>query len=389
VRVVVCWAAVSDLVPLYPLYSLLFADRGLSDATISVLFAIWSTVGLITDVPLGAVADRFSRRSALVAAGALQAAGYALWTVAPGFPAFAGGFVLWALSGSLVSGALEALIYDGLVALNAQARFPRVLGLVRAAGLLALLPAAGAAGVLFGLGGFRLVGWVSVGSCLAAAVLATRLPEPPRTECSEGPEEPGSEKLLTTLRAGLAEAVARPGVRMAVVVVALLGGLDAFEEYIPLLAQHWGVPTAAVPLATLAVPLAGALGAGLGGRAFRLPAAVLAAALTASMVLLGGTGAVHRPIGLVGVAAFYGIYRMALVVADSRLQRQIDGPARATVTSIAGLGTGVVTLLIYALWPVSGVTGVSALGLAAALMLPRTLGRPASSGIKPGAERAE
>lgn len=369
---VVCWAAVSDLVPLYPLYPLLFADHGLSDAAISALFAIWSTVGLLTDVPLGAVADRFSRRNALVAAGVLQAAGYALWTAAPGFAAFAAGFVLWALSGSLVSGALEALIYDGLVAVNAQQRFARVLGLVRATGLLALLPAAGAASVLFGLGGFRLVGWVSVGCCLAAAAFATRLPEPPRAACPDGPDSGG---FPATLRAGLVEAVVRRGVRRTVVVLALLGGLDAFEEYIPLLAQQWGVPIEAVPLATLAVPLAGALGAALGGAGARLPSAVLATTLTASMVLFSGTGVLHRPIGLVVVAAVYGIYRMALVVIDTRLQRQIDGTVRATVTSIAGLGTEMVTLLIYALWPLSGVTGVAALGLVMALMLPYALGR--------------
>lgn len=371
VRAVVCWAAVSELVPLYPLYSLLFADRGMSGSAISGLFTIWSTVGLLTDVPLGAVADRFSRRAALVAAGALQAAGYALWTAAPGFAAFAAGFVLWALSGSLVSGALEALIYDGLAAERAQAWFPRALGLVRAAGLLALVPAAGAASVLFDLGGFRLVGWVSVGCCLAAAALATRLPEPPRSECPDGPDSGG---FLVTLRTGLAEAVARPGVRTIILALALLGGLDAFEEYIPLLAQDWGVPVGVVPLATLAVPLAGALGAALGGAGSRLPSALLATMLAASMVLLGGTGVLRRPIGLVGVAAFYGIYRMALVVADTRLQRQIDGPVRATVTSIGGLGAELTTLLVYALWSMCGVTGVAVLGLVAALALLFALG---------------
>lgn len=367
----------SDLIPLYPLYSLLFADSGLSDAAISVLFAIWSSVGLLTDVPLGALADRYSRRAALVGAGVLQAAGYALWTVAPGFGGFAAGFVVWALSGSLVSGALEALIYDGLAAVRAHARFTRTLGMVRAAGLVALLPGAGAASVLFGLGGYRLVGWVSVGCCLLAAAVATRLPEPPRAGRAETDDGGDSDTrgYLATLRAGLAEAVARPGVRTAVLAVAVLGSLDAFEEYIPLLAEHWGVSVAAVPLATLGVPLAGALGAAFGWAGNRLSSVALASALTVSLVVLAVTGVLHRPIGLAGIALFYGIYRMVLVVSDARLQTRVDGPARATVTSIAGLGTELITLLVYAVWPVGGVIGVAGVGLAAALMLPFSLRR--------------
>jgi MFS family permease len=165
---------------LYSLYTLLFAHAGLSEAQISALFAIWSMVGIIVELPTGALADRFSRRGALVAGGALQAGGYTLWAALPSFPAFAVGFALWGLGGSLVSGAFEALLYDGLAAVAAEEHYARVLGWVNAVELFAQVPAAMAAAVLFSLGGYPLVGWVSVGCCLAAAVLACRLPEPPR-----------------------------------------------------------------------------------------------------------------------------------------------------------------------------------------------------------------
>ncbi|MEV4088931.1 MFS transporter, partial [Nonomuraea fuscirosea] len=36
------------------------------------------------------------------------------------------------------------------------------------------------------------------------------------------------------------------------------------------------------------------------------------------------------------------------VLADVRLQARISGPARATVTSVAGLGTNVVTVGVFA-----------------------------------------
>ena len=62
------WAALSELVPYYPLYALLFLDTGLSTTQISVLFGIWSVTGFVCEVPSGALADRWSRRGVVVLA---------------------------------------------------------------------------------------------------------------------------------------------------------------------------------------------------------------------------------------------------------------------------------------------------------------------------------
>lgn len=364
--------------PLYPLYALLFADAGLSNTEISALFAIWSIAGVLAEVPAGALADRFSRRNTLVAAGVLQGVGYLLWMVWPGFPGFAAGFVLWGLGGALVSGALEALLYDGLAAVGAEASFAGVLGRVTAAGLTAQLPAAGAATVLFRLGGYPLVGWASVACCVLTAALASRLPEPPR---GDGADEP--ESYLGTLRAGLREAAARPIVRGAVLTVAVLTGLDALEEYFPLLANDWGVPTALVPLSLLAIPLAGAVGAGMASRAERWGSVRLGFLLGAAAFLLGLAGLLGRPVGLVGIALFYGLYRLALVVLNARLQDRIGAASRATVTSVAALGSEITALVLYALWALGGVVPVAVLLSVVAVALPRLVRAPVTRPANP------
>ncbi len=174
------WAALSELVPYYPLYALLFLDTGLSDPQVSALFAVWSVTGLLTEVPAGALADRWSRRGVLVLAGVLQAAGFAVWTAAPAAAAFVVGFVLWGVAGALMSGAAEALVYEGLAEHGATGCYARVSGWMTAAELLVQVPTALAAMALYALGGYPLVGWASVGICLAAAALALRFPEPPR-----------------------------------------------------------------------------------------------------------------------------------------------------------------------------------------------------------------
>ena len=139
------------------------------------------------------------------------------------------------------------------------------------------------------------------------------------------------------------------------------------------MARAWGVPTSLNPLAVLGIPLAGAAGAALGGAAGRLPPGRLALVFGIAVLALGGAGLAGHPAGLVAVAVFYGLYRMVLVVAEARLQEEIEGPARATVTSVAELGSELVAFAVYAAWALGQVVSVAALGLAIAAVLPRWL----------------
>jgi hypothetical protein len=91
------------------------------------------------------------------------------------------------------------------------------------------------------------------------------------------------------------------------------------------------------------------------------------------MVLLAGAGVAAHPAGVLAVTAFYGTYRAVLVVVDARLQERIASRSRATVTSVAGLGTELVTFGVYAAWAAGGVLLVAAAGAVIAALLPRLL----------------
>jgi hypothetical protein len=221
------------------------------------------------------------------------------------------------------------------------------------------------------------VGWVSVGVCLAAAALATRLPEVRSRPSPEVDDDGGG--YFATLRDGIREAAGRPAVRAAALVLAALAGLDAVEEYFPLLAAGWGVSTAVNPAVTLVVTLGGAAGAALAARAGRLPGPGLALLMLAAGLALAVAAALHRPAGIVLVAVFYGLYRLVLVVADARLQAVIDGAARATVTSVAALATELSAMLLYAAWALGGAWCVALL----TALLSLALVRPANDGERP------
>jgi MFS family permease len=349
------WAALSELVPYYPLYALLFLDTGLSDAQISVLFAIWSVTALVTEVPAGALADRWSRRGVVVLASVLQAVAFVVWTAVPATWVFALGFVIWGVGGALVSGASEALVHDGLAAVGADESFGRVYGWMTSAELLVQVPTAFVASALFVVGGYPLVGWASVAVCLAAAALALRFPEAPRTVDDED---------APPLRVVVVESLKRPALRLVVLAVALIGGLDAVEEYFPVLAGERGVPVAAVPVAVLGIALAGAAGAALGGRAAGLSARALGLLLAVAALCLGIAAVTPAGYALAAAAVFYALYLAVLVAAHAQLQARITGPYRATITSVAGLGIELAALLVFAAWALGGAVAVAILVLA-------------------------
>ena len=168
--------------------------------------------------------------------------------------------------------------------------------------------------------------------------MACRLPE--------APPSAGDRRDLG--RAGLPRDVARrarrgrryrPGVRAALVAVALLGGLRRGGGVLPAHPGRLGAPDGG----RAARGPADRPGRGGGRRARRPrePAAPVGARGRARC----GDGALrsHRvgdhPAGMVGVAVFYGAYRCVLVVVDARLQERIESRSRATVTSVAGVGT--------------------------------------------------
>ena len=348
---IVAFEALQDFIPLYPLYQLLFADHGLSPAQISTLFVIWSATGFVLEVPSGAWADSYSRRKLLVLGALLSGLGYAAWITLPSYAGFALGFVLWGTSSALISGTYEAFVYDELAARDRTEHYPTLLGRARSASFVMNLAATALATPLFNLGGYTLAGVVSVLSCVVQAAVAWSLPEARPVEDARESDEPGARaafgNYLHMLRSGVTEVLTSRLVRRSVALVALLGGFLAFDEYFPLLARETGAATSVIPLLIAGTVAAQAIGSALAGPAYKLPAAVFAAALGATAVLIA-TGSLSRSAwGFLPIALGYGLMQLVIVVSESRLQDAITGPARATVTSVSGLFAEVSAIAVY------------------------------------------
>ncbi|MFI5710093.1 MFS transporter [Kribbella sp. NPDC051620] len=336
------------------MYQLLFTDHGLSATEVSSLFIIWSTTAFLLEVPSGAWADVFSRRKLLVFGTLVRGLGFAGWIIIPSYAGFALGFVLWGISSALISGTFEALVYDELAARGAANRYAGLIGRSKSAALVLNLAATALAAPLFKLGGYPLLGLISVCSCLVQAAVALSLPEATPVATADETKEAQAESLsvlgryLLMLRAGLSEVTTSRVVRQAVLLVALLGGFLAFDEYFPLLARGIGASTALVPLLIAGTVAAQAIGGALAGPAYRMRGWVLGVGLALSAGLLAWGALSGTAVGFVPIALGYGAMQLVIIVAEARLQDAITGPARATVTSVSGLFAEVFAVLVYA-----------------------------------------
>ncbi|KFF97395.1 transporter [Streptomyces scabiei] len=345
------YAFLDDFVLLYPVYALLFSDTGLSIWQISSLFALWSITGILLEVPSGAWADAVSRRLLLWLGPLLTAAGFALWVIVPSYWAFALGFVLWGVRGALGSGALEALVYDELDRLGAADRYARVIGRAQAVGMVAVMAAMGLAGPVLDLGGYPAVGAASVLVCVLTSVVATRFPEHRPAEAGGG--DGGST--LTTLRTGIAEVRRDRSVRGALLLVPAVGAVwGALDEYTPLLVRDTGVAGQTVPYLLLVIWVGPTIGSLLTGAGERLGTAGLGVVLAGSAFALAVGASMRTPPGIGLVAVAFGGFQLVNVLADARLQDRIEGARRATLTSVASMGTELATVGVFAAYAVIG-----------------------------------
>ena len=343
---------------LYPVYTLLFSDTGLSVWQISSLFVIWSVSSLVLEVPSGAWADADVAASAVghrptVDRGGVRAVG--------GLTGVLGVRARISAVGAerrLTSGALEALVYEELQRLDATEKYATLMGRGEVAGVLAAMLAGAVAAPVLAAGGFgsRRRGQrrgVPAGRAGRDAVPGERNGQPRQPELG----------WAGALAAGWPRRDGRP-IRSAVILVAVVASVwGALDEYTPLLMESTGVSDADVSLLMVLI-WAGARGRP--GRGMRRPLASLAwlaAALRRPVRWRPPASRLRRRRSAAASSS------MRTVVADTRLQDSISGRARATVTSLAGMSTDVATLVVYGSYAaLAGIGGHG--GAFAVLMLP-------------------
>ncbi|GGB26458.1 MFS transporter [Flexivirga endophytica] len=311
---------------------------------------LWSLTSFLCEVPSGALADTVSRRLLLQLSAVLYLGCFGSWLLLPSYGGFLLGFVLWGVSSSLMSGTFEALLYDELASAGQESSYDMVRTRAETAGVASISFGMLAAGPLVALGGYRAVAIASL--AVAAVHLATTavLPAPPRREAV------AERRYLQHLRTGVSEVARTPALRRTVLAITATVALVGFDEYFALFFADAGLTPGWVAVAVAVVAVAQGLGTWaasrrtLPGRRAVAQLTVLAgAAFAAGAVAALAHAASAALAAVVLIAVAYGIITNLYVAQENRLQHQITGSARATVTSVAGVSAELGAITSFAL----------------------------------------
>lgn len=195
------------------------------------------------------------------------------------------------------------------------------------------------------------MGAASVLGCVLTSVVATRLPEHRPAAAGEGDRV----STLTTLRTGIAEVRRDRSVRGALLLVPAVGAVwGALDEYTPLLVRDTGVAEQTVPYLLLVIWVGPTLGSLLTGVGERMSTAGLGVVLAGSAFALAVGALMGTPAGIGLVAVAFGGFQLVNVLVDARLQDRIAGERRATLTSVASMGTEMATVAVFAAYALIG-----------------------------------
>jgi len=330
-------------VPIYSVYAIMMGERGIAPMQLSVLFIVWSASALIFEVPSGVLADRHSRKRLLVLSGVFKGAAFIVWWLSPDFIGYLCGFVVWGLGSSLTSGTSESFLYDTLKARREEFAFARIYGRGMVASSLGIAAALAGGGYLAERG-FTLPLLLSIAAPWAAAlVVALGFVEPPRSGAAQ------HESFRRTLVAGIDEA-RRSGVVLRIIAISatLVTAYGVVDEYIgPFLDETPQLSLGAIGTLYAAAYATRTLGMEL---AHRLPVRSLRAISLLFALGTLGLAATAYATGawlVLTIGGYFTVSSAAQVLLQTGLQDEIEGSARATVTSIVKMAEYAGGLLFY------------------------------------------
>lgn len=342
-RLFVAQAFVANAIVIYPLYAIMFTERGsLSVSDVSVLFSIWTAAALVFELPTGLIADRYPRKYVLVVGELINMMAFLVWLVSPTFLGYAMGFVLWGAAYALKSGAYQALLYDELANTGRTKDYTKTMSHIRAAEFSGMLLAFVVASLLsIQRVDYNLLLIISMATGVLSAGLLLLFPDVRNRQT-----DTILESQPNLLRRALKIVVRNPQVRIIIAWLAIIAGfIGWYEEYTPLFDATAGIATKYIPLVISGALLLNIVASLVAPRFEKggLPAKA-ALVLGAGVLVICSTLGWWLPVIVLLAHGGLILLRVLRILLDAQLQHAADGSVRATLGSIAGLLSYPVTI---------------------------------------------
>lgn len=163
----------------YAIEKLFMIGIGFDSATIGLMIAVYSAVILLSEIPSGILADRWSRKGVLVLSGITLAASALLGGTSTTVPLYIVAMAIWGFGAAMRSGIYDSIIYDTLVEENGHAKsFKRYMGQYQMIEGAALVVGALVGGVVADMLGMREAYLLSIPAAFASFVFLYLFREP-------------------------------------------------------------------------------------------------------------------------------------------------------------------------------------------------------------------
>ncbi len=361
--------AVSGFLIWMPIWVIYLQElRGMTLTQIATIESIfWITV-VLAEVPTGAVADRWGRRTSLVLGGFCFCLGSVVFAFSSTYVVLVAAYVAVATAMTLYSGAGHALVYDTLRQIGRTDEYEKHIGRSEALAFASMLIATLLGGPLVALVGYSstiLLGAIAMGT---AGVIALFLREPPRSEAefaAQGSTRNGASTaankarkpgLFSNMFGGVMVVWRSKLLLWYILLGTLVYGVIMVTEFLlqPFVVHHGvdpaaGVDTGFVYSGMLMSPVAGMvvgslLAAWVASR-FGERRSLLIPLMFGALILLAPT--LWDSLWVVGAIGLLAVVRgMIRPIATGYINRRIPSDQRATVLSMFQLSAALVLAVI-------------------------------------------
>ncbi len=358
-RLLYVFGLVREFTPMLAIWVVYLTDfRHLTLTQVGIMEGLVWGVKLSLEIPSGAFADHFGRRSTFIAGIGLEALGTAIFAFAGDFTLLAASYVLWSAGLAFRSGNDEAYLYDALAAGERENEYSDRIGVYWALSTVALLAGGLIGGVLAEVTNLQIAILAALVPFALAMPVLLLMQEPPRHMHAR------TASVAATLRNGVGTVWRSKELRSILMLeVALMGTLPAFFLLSqPFLDAH-GVSLALFGVLAIPVHVARTAAGLLSGRITRRfgLASTLGAAVVGAVAGLLILSAVDHVIAFAGLAIAMAAVSMALPAIGAYVNERTDSGVRATVLSVAPMGTSI-TMAVMSV--AAGTIGAHSLRLA-------------------------
>lgn len=165
-----------------PVVMLFYNYKGLNMGDFFLIQGIFSLAVFVLEIPTGYIGDLFSRKHTLIIGNFIWIAGYLIWIFGKGFWAVLSGELIFAVTLSLISGTVEAYLYDLLKKRHKEEKFHQKYAKMEMLGNLMLTISTLTGAFIYQFLGPSIPLWGSIICLIVSTIILILLPDVPESK---------------------------------------------------------------------------------------------------------------------------------------------------------------------------------------------------------------